>query len=81
MVYEYILMYTGGIISHGQVELRQIFSCFIRPSSTNIYIQRRMQCLRLSEDSFGLIQTEYTMCGAQRAQGQSFRGATRNAVR
>ena len=36
-VYEDILMYTAGVISHCQVDLRQMFSCFISPSSTYTY--------------------------------------------
>lgn len=30
-------MYTAGVISHCQVDLRQMFSCFISPSSTYTY--------------------------------------------
>ena len=44
---EDILMYTWGVISHGQVDLRQILSCFITPY---IFISRRLQCLHLSEE-------------------------------
>ena len=49
-VYEDILMYTWGVISHSQVDLRQMLSCFITPSGTYIFISRRLQRLHLSEE-------------------------------
>ena len=45
-------MYTWGVISHGQVDLKQMLSCFIMPSGTYIFISisRRLQCLHLSNE-------------------------------
>ena len=50
--YEDILMYTWGVISHGQVDPKQMLSCFIMPSGTYIFISisRRLQCLHLSNE-------------------------------
>ena len=47
-----ILAPYWGVISYGQVDLKQMLSCFIMPSGTYIFISisRRLQCLHLSNE-------------------------------